>query len=405
MSIGKKIFFALLTFALLACAVEGIARVVWWKMESEAFASTKKAGEQALRNDGINFMKQSDGLYAYTLKPGFSQGSTYINEQGFFQRDFIPVERQPNSTRLIALGESTTQGSSTDNGNYPIYLRQCLEKYERPAKKVEVINAGVAGWVSDQVALRAEHQLAAYCPDITVLSVGWNDFQSYDPLEGTAPSVSYFEQYFAGKPSLPVCNNLDLKSVTLLSAFYQSIKRKHEPENVAPINSSGKVLPKDIYRFYLHNLDRIVNAFQKKNPDCEIVLCTLVGRWPCGTLKAFKSDQGRTWWMKKHGVTPVQAEQELATFNNLIRTYAKEHSIMLVDADNYFSNLDRSKLQWDFAHMNNDGYQLLADLIYDNLRKSSIVQGAPNLEFLVLTKKYQLPDQKVFADSLRGGHG
>ena len=67
------------------------------------------------------------------------------------------------------MGESTTQGHSTDVGNYPVYLKATLEQRARGYAAVEIINAGVSGWTSDQLALRAERQLAAYRPDIVVL--------------------------------------------------------------------------------------------------------------------------------------------------------------------------------------------------------------------------------------------
>lgn len=64
-----------------------------------------------LRHDAVNYLRVADGLYGYALKPGSQAGPVSINEQGFHQRDIVPVDRRPGFLRVICLGESTTFGS------------------------------------------------------------------------------------------------------------------------------------------------------------------------------------------------------------------------------------------------------------------------------------------------------
>jgi lysophospholipase L1-like esterase len=134
-------------------------------------------------------------------------------------------------------------------------------------------------------------------------------------------------------------------------------------------------LPTENYKFFLRSLDRIVAAFRNVNPKVEIVICTLVGRWPDGSESDYASELGATWWMKKHGLSPAQAASALGRFNELIRDYAKQQGLLLVDAETSFAKLNRSRLQVDFAHFNPEGYELLANVMYEAMRSSGAISG------------------------------
>jgi lysophospholipase L1-like esterase len=386
MSFFKKIFFAFISLLLFAAIIEGAAYAIWLRLESHALAERYKRGEEQLRNDGINFLKQADRLYGYTLKPGSD-----INQQGFAQRDTVPLPRQPGFLRIIAMGESTTHGHNVNVGNYPIYLRSIVKQETKKYSGVEMINAGVAGWVSDQIALRAEHQTAAYRPDLVVLYVGFNDFQCYNPL-GPASKESYFE-FAYGKNAFLIGSRF--KSIVLLNAVYSAVvrelnkKREIHPEtNATP--SPALVSKEEIYRFYFNSLDRIVAAYRKANPQVQIAISTLVGRWPYGSPEEFKGN-GSTWWMQKENLTPEQAADFMNQFNDLIRDYAGKNGLVLIDAAYAFENLDRARLQWDFAHMHSEGYELLAETMYATLRAEKVIDGEKRPRLEELKAKYQKP--------------
>lgn len=393
MSGRKKLAFAAITVMALLVVVEGVGWIVWRVFEARAFAARGKLGEEALRNDSINFMKVADGRYGYTLKPGFASGGTVINPQGFAQREIVPVERRPGTgtLRLIAMGESTTQGLPA--GNYPDYLRALLKLLGSGYGDVEIINAGVAGWVSDQLALRAEEQLALYKPDVVVLYAGWNDLQSYDPY-GPPATRSIFEIMYG---TVPPGERLGLKSVVLLSAAVTALRAQSgasTPATAPPAPERPSIT--DHYRFYLASLDRIVTAFREGDPRVRIAIGTLVGRWPQGTLQDFTDGKyGRTYWMKTRKLTPGEAAQSLRRFNDLIRQYAKARGLILIDAEAAFANLDRGTLQYDFAHMHAEGYELLAELMYDGLVRAGAVTGAPSPRRDVLLQKYALTPAPV----------
>lgn len=402
MSTGRKILFSVSTLVVLLGVLEAAARLVFWRLGERAFIVRKASGEKVLRNDAINFMKQADGTFGYTLKPGFDRGGTYINADGFPQRETVPLTRSPGTIRLAALGESTTQGHNVDTANYPRYLHRLIREYGRGYRNVEMINGGVAGWISDQVALWAEKKVSAYRPDTVVLYVGWNDFQSYDPFS-SPPADSYFD-YAYGSARLFVQSS-PLKIVALASAAYGYYSRKAEIRRQRRTSAAGKLdsthphqlryksAPAVNYQFYLRSMDRIINTFRDRDPKVRLAVCTLVGRWPYGTEADFKSDQGATWWMKLHGLGPAQAAAALNRLNDLIRVYAKTRGLLLIDAEKRFSDLDRGKLQHDFAHFSAEGYELLAEVMYDALRSASVVNGEPSTRLEQLWNKYRVKRQ------------
>ena len=163
MTIARKIAYSSLTALMFVMVVEGAARLVWAKLEADAFRQRLDAGATILRNDAINYIKDPDGDYGYVLKGNLTIEGTHINSARFHQRDEVPVALTPGALRVVCMGESTTFGNDVDS-NYPSKLRNILSSEARGYKAYEVINAGVPGWTSEQVALRAELQLAQYKP-------------------------------------------------------------------------------------------------------------------------------------------------------------------------------------------------------------------------------------------------
>lgn len=388
MSLKKRTVFAVLSVVLVALCLEGVARVIWWRLATNAFELTKQRGLDLMQNSplaAIHFMMEPSGLYTYTLKPGFNLNGAVVNFQGFAQRETVPLERTPGVVRFVALGESTTQGHDVDKGCYPTYLRNLLQAQGSGYQGVEHINGGVAGWVSDQIALRVEHQIAAYQPDFAVLYCGWNDFISYDPC-GYVTEASAFDISLGGSNFHTQAASY-FKSVALLSALYQ--KKITKPRKERPIVKSQDTTPEELYKYYLKSLDRIIAALKQKNPQVRICICTLVGRWPYGTQADFETPTGSTWWMKCHKLSPTEAQEQLRRFNEMIRTYAVKNNLMLLDTAADYEELDRSRLQWDFAHMTFDGYELLAECMYDRLLEAAVIQGKKSARRDQLLVKYQ----------------
>jgi lysophospholipase L1-like esterase len=394
-SVGRKLIFTALVTGCVCLAIEGLARIVWWRLEQKSLQTHYMKGETVLNNDAINYMKAPHGLYGYQLKPGFRNEHNSVNAEGFHQRDDIPVKRTSRSLRVVCLGESTTFGS-TDTINYPAFLKRILETQAIGFRTYEVINAGVPGWLSDQIALRVQHQIADFSPDVAILYVGWNDFQGYDPLL-PPPSESLFAFRFGQTPWRQYARGVS-RAVALLSALYE---RPHvnTPEDFR--EAETRTTPPSLrYRFLLRNLDDIVHDLRSKNPKTKVFVCTLVGLWPQGSAEAW-TKMATPYFVKNHNFTPAQTARFVGEMNAELRSFAGTHGTALIDLAAIFDPLDRTRLQWDFAHMYADGYELMAWVMFDALGKAGLFKAQPSGRYAELLSSYRVPSSEVRATSGR----
>ncbi len=381
-----------LVVTLVCGVVESVARIVWWRMERESLRAHYQRGEVVLNNDAINFMKMPDGVYGYTLKPGFKNDNNTINSQGFRRSADVPVRRSPRSLRVVCLGESTTFGSD-DESNYPSFLQRILETDAIGYQSYEVINAGVPGWISDQVALRVHRQIAALEPDVAILYVGWNDFQSCDAL-GPAPVESSFTYWYGRSGWMEYANGAS-RTVTLLTAWAHGGLAAPAAHGAGAAAAAINA-PEQRYRFLIRNLGTIVSDLRSANPSIRIFVCTLVGLWPQGTPEMW-SKIAAPGWVQQHHLSPDQTARLVGEMNQQLRQFSASHETVLVDTAAIFDPLDRTRLQWDFAHMFKDGYELMAWAMLDALRSSGTVTTRPSTRYEQLLSVYRVPSSSQVA--------
>ncbi|HET9831828.1 MAG TPA: SGNH/GDSL hydrolase family protein [Vicinamibacterales bacterium] len=393
LSTSRKAVFTLIAVLLFSGTVEGVARIVWWRLERDSLRTHYQKGEAVLANDAINFMKAPDGIYGYTLRPGFRNPGNTINSQGFRAPADFPIARSPESLRIVCLGESTTFGTN-DESNYPVFLGRILDKTAIGYREYEVINAGVPGWLSDQIALRVQHQIADLKPDVAVLYVGWNDFQTYDPLRPVA-SKSSFEASFGGKPWMEYATHAS-RTLALLNGLGQRRPPEYTSEDYTDA-AANSTPPERRYRFLLRNLGAIVQELRTASPSTRIFVSTLVGMWPQTT-----SDGKMVvpFWINEHHVSPDQAAHFVDELNEQLRRFAGERGVGLIDVATIFQPLDRQRLQFDFAHMYSDGYELMAWTMFDALVSSNIVKARSSGRQRELLSTYREAPSEVKS----GGH-
>ena len=383
LSVARKILFGALVLALFFDTIEGLARIVWWRLEAASLRTHYRKGEAILANDTINFMKVPDRIYGYKLKPAFRNGSNTFNAQGFRRRTEVPIARAAESLRIVCLGDSTTLGTN-DESNYPGLLERILEEHAMGYRQYEVINAGVPGWLSDQVALRVHHEVVALKPDAVILYVGFNDFQSYDPLLPIAPQSS-FVLGFGDAPWMQYASGAS-KTVALLNAVRQRRPAGPTAEDYQDA-AAHATPPAQRYRFLLRNLADMVQELEAANPSIKIFVGTMVGMWP---QTAPEVEMGAPWWVDKHHLTPVQAAHFVDELNDQLRGFAASHGASVIDLASTFAPLDRTRLQSDFAHMYKDGYELMAWAMFEAMRSSGIVTARTSDRYQELLSAYQL---------------
>jgi lysophospholipase L1-like esterase len=110
----------------------------------------------------------------YTFK---ADSSNFVNEDGLYTKSFRL--KDPQRYRIILTGASTARSSgATYNETIAAYLEQELNERFR-TKKVEVINAGMPGYVLEQEFIFVQLILQHYSPDMIIGLDGYNDLMSF----------------------------------------------------------------------------------------------------------------------------------------------------------------------------------------------------------------------------------
>jgi lysophospholipase L1-like esterase len=122
--------------------------------------------EHAVTNDNLRIQ---DPVLLWRPNPG----QPPYNAQGFKTDIIMEVPKPANVYRIMAYGDSNTDGSLTLD--WSSALQELLSPRNTPQRKYEVINAGVSGYSSYQGMQRFLQEVDKYEPDLVFVSFGWND--------------------------------------------------------------------------------------------------------------------------------------------------------------------------------------------------------------------------------------
>lgn len=100
-------------------------------------------------------------------------GDLHINSTGF-RNDEITLQKPPNTYRIVILGGSTAFGDwvAYDHNSAKL-LQDLLNKHY--SKHIEVINAAVSGYNSEQSIIDYTFRITDYKPDMVIMWHGIND--------------------------------------------------------------------------------------------------------------------------------------------------------------------------------------------------------------------------------------
>ena len=133
----------------------------------------------APRTGRIVELWQYDRDYGWSHVPGSTgRFSSYgfdtvveINSQGFRGPE-PPSQRDPSRRRIVVIGDSYAWGFGVD------YDDIFASRIQTACPTVDVINLAVSGYSTDQELLLFEEKGALYDPDIVILVMAGNDFES-----------------------------------------------------------------------------------------------------------------------------------------------------------------------------------------------------------------------------------
>lgn len=250
------------------------------------------------------------------------------------------IPKPPDVFRIVAYGDSNTDGP--DTGDWPTQLGKLLrdrEAADRPdrGRKIEVLNAGVAGYSSYQGRLRFEQQAAQLEPDLVLVSFGWND---------AADALGHPDRSFEPPPRPAVA----LQRLLLRLQSYRLL-RSWTATSVAA-QSGRRVPPED----YLENLTAFVDVAAKRGT--RVVLLTR----PTRENPAQLAKHAPNW------------RAFVPEYSDVLRSFARHRDTPLIDVNAHFlRNESPSHHFADECHFSALGREQMAEFIANELAGAGLL--------------------------------
>lgn len=183
------------------------------------------------------------------------------NNEGL-RNDPVELQRPNDSLRLVFIGASSVMGAyaKTNKHTSSAILQQKLTEHF-PQKKIEVINAGIAGYSLKQQRQMLEFVEHRYKPDGYLIYSGINDFASYCKKNKNVANTRIFKLPQLTIPSWLLTADLLLKNTVQLR----------------PKTTSGTemVLAQDVdLTPFRQSFEKVLNAAKQKNKPVLVVTNT-----------------------------------------------------------------------------------------------------------------------------------
>jgi lysophospholipase L1-like esterase len=131
--------------------------------------------------------------------PGYDTIETYygvdyrmkISSQGLRDKE-ITIPKPPDTYRIIAVGDSITEGPGAELGETFVKQLESLLQIQNPTREIEVINAGVGDYGTEQEYIWLREYGLAYEPDLIIVNVYLNDARGFKPPPALVAWVSNF---------------------------------------------------------------------------------------------------------------------------------------------------------------------------------------------------------------------
>jgi len=217
--------------------------------------------------DSSNLIYHKDQLAnAIAWEPNQHMKTININNEGFRGLD-IQREKPDDTYRIFMVGGSTAfgYGTSSDQNTIPAHLQKKFNQVNLE-KSVEVINAGIFGYNSNDEMNLVKNKLVHYDPDLVIIFDGSNDiFRPYNDTLNVHDlgDVGYiYRKYFQFYKTLDVINN---------------IIEEPKPPLITEYLKGGKIKLHDREKLWMKNMSTICELGNQKGFKTLILLQPFLG--------------------------------------------------------------------------------------------------------------------------------
>ena len=326
--------------------VEGVAWVVLWVGSEPAEGFLVSGGGDFHRRLARGFVGTSLGELAvdphlgYALEPAFEVFGSKEGEDGL---------------RIVALGGSTTDPHN--EGHWPGVLSGLLE---RGGISARVFNGGVGSYSTNQEVVKLIRDALSLSPDVVVSVDGVNDLGLVKSISPSTPMVNRPQEAIARYVVEGSFESVFLPNLAQLVGFGRGILREPHWGRPAKMTAEG-VWEKNV---------RIMNAISLEFGAR--YLCVLQPIMGFGSYDP-SPDEEEMW--KKSKDSPVADgppyHEVLTSYYQAAQARCGELSYC-ADLTEIFAG--QTNLYNDPRHPNPDGYRLLAEAVFRELRDRGLLQ-------------------------------
>jgi lysophospholipase L1-like esterase len=172
----KQFLLAVLVVVVILLILEGSARIIEWQLVSMTSSLPDRPGWQTEFFGSLFEWHEPDPDLLWRFKAGLSNPLITTNSDHFLGPE-ISRGKPADTYRVLILGDSSPVGLGLQSSKktFAEILRHLLDRRFESRKDVEIINAAVSGYSSDQVLCWLESRGWAYDPDLVVVYCGNND--------------------------------------------------------------------------------------------------------------------------------------------------------------------------------------------------------------------------------------
>lgn len=272
----------------------------------------------------------------------------------------VAIPKPLDVYRIICLGGSTT---FLGNPSYPEILHEML-KGKYPNKKIEVLNAGMEAFSTQDAIIQYLFYLKETDPDLIIFFEAINDiFPSFlQPPFSSEPFRTDYGHFYGliGNIRYPKTFEKFLSEFF----FYDLLNPKPKPTTF----SDFKSLPS-----YRRNLETLIEITRCKN--IKLILSNQAHCFRYDTEKIlFPSIQLNLLVDKNHFANTKSWFLAMELFNKTIREIAEKYNIPFVDQASILNNKPEMFYPYDTVHMTQEGLQIKAKLFYDKIIELKLLE-------------------------------
>jgi len=265
----RQIIFSMAAIFVVLLLLEGGARLAESFFDTPDYPDNKQTGWQTVFFGSLFDWHEPDPDLLWRFKAGLDNPLITTNSDHFLGGDIDP-EKSSGTRRIFVLGDSSPVGLGLKSRRqtFPEILKFLLDRQYHRNRQVEVINAAVSGYSSEQVRRLLETRIWKYNPDLIVIYCGNNDAS----ISGTITDTELFAaQKFKG-----------LRSILSRSAFYRLLRGvlavRQEADEKHPLQLKTRVSPER----YENNLADIAEQCRRYSCPLVILKPPVPYLWPAG---------------------------------------------------------------------------------------------------------------------------